>query len=292
MSHDPLKADYQELLQAFVQLSRLAEQAQDVRRSLQQNREALDGEWIGFSSDKFFSEMDDYVLPSLKKLEEALQSSAKTMGEISRRLSEAEQIEASNIQAVPSHQSVIESPTPQAPLAPAPKADGLIHLDETVSLPRPTAQLFGEEGFTQIALEYGENGILGISPDGVDLIPNGASSNEAALNQPINALYGGILFVDPTDPHRAYLIPDDNPDITITYAHINTEALPLDPESGTLFVDAGDQVGTLMDISQEIVGNYPEGIPNHLHLSVNARAADPETGKQAVYDVKKILGLN
>ncbi|MEM7801665.1 MAG: WXG100 family type VII secretion target [Chloroflexota bacterium] len=292
MDRKPVKIDYQEILQAFIRLSRLAEQAHDVHRNLQNNREALDGEWIGLGSKKFFGEMDDYVLPSVKKLEEALQNSAKLIADISRQLSDLEQAESAYIEAflLAASSQADFTPTPTSPVL-NPPSDGLLYLDEGLSLPKPTATLFGKDGFTLISLEYGENGILGHTPDGVDLIPNAATSDAETIGQPVNALYSGILFVDPIDPHRAYLIPDVNPDLTITYAHISTAHLPLDPESGTLMVEAGDSVGAVMDISHDPMGTYPEGTPNHLHLSINARGIDPETGSQKIFDIKQILGL-
>lgn len=49
------------------------------------------GGWIGRGSDAFYNEMGDSVLPAVQKLQDALESAAKTLRQAADRLKSAEQ---------------------------------------------------------------------------------------------------------------------------------------------------------------------------------------------------------
>jgi len=52
--------------------------------------ELVGGAWIGEAANRFSSEMNDTVLPKLKRLITALQTAADTTGKISSTMSDAE----------------------------------------------------------------------------------------------------------------------------------------------------------------------------------------------------------
>jgi WXG100 family type VII secretion target len=49
------------------------------------------GGWVGRGSDAFFNEMNDLMLPSMKKLEDALEAASRAMRQAADRFKTAEQ---------------------------------------------------------------------------------------------------------------------------------------------------------------------------------------------------------
>lgn len=87
-----VRADHDQLARIATMFGR---QSQDSQRSLQRVKRELDtlqgGDWIGKGAQAFYKEMDQDVLPALKRLTAALAEAQRTTVQISRILKQAEQ---------------------------------------------------------------------------------------------------------------------------------------------------------------------------------------------------------
>jgi WXG100 family type VII secretion target len=91
MAAETVRSDYDQLKNS---VSSFKGQA-DALNSMNQNvRSAMDtlqnGDWIGEGARKFFAEMNDSVLPTLKRLQSAMAQSAQVTSQISNLMKEAE----------------------------------------------------------------------------------------------------------------------------------------------------------------------------------------------------------
>ena len=86
-----VRADY-DALQSVAKS--FGQQAQASARSLQNLTAQMDtlqgGDWVGQGATAFFAEMNDSVLPTLKRLHAALDQSARVTTQISQVMKEAE----------------------------------------------------------------------------------------------------------------------------------------------------------------------------------------------------------
>lgn len=93
---DQIQANYDQLEQIA---SQFKNQGEAIRAMLQKVKGSMDplknGGWIGKGSDAFFGEMQDKVLPAVKRLEDACGEAARITKEISQVMQQAED-EAAN----------------------------------------------------------------------------------------------------------------------------------------------------------------------------------------------------
>jgi RHS repeat-associated protein len=152
------------------------------------------------------------------------------------------------------------SPTPTAaPTATPTRPSG--------PLPPPTVPLFPGDVPVQHGYGFYDIGHDGKQHNAIDVVPSQYANNNAeAIGAPINALYGGYLHFNSGDAHRGYLLVGD---FQITYSHVDFIV-------GAGNVTAGQQIGTIMDISKDNPIYRPEGAPNHLHLSISTRGSNRE----------------
>src|SRR5262245_21312902 len=91
MTASKVRTDYEGLKQIAQTFS---QQADATRQSLQQIRQAMDtlqqGDWIGKGADKFYAEMTTAVLPSVTRLQSALENAARVTNQISKVMKQAE----------------------------------------------------------------------------------------------------------------------------------------------------------------------------------------------------------
>lgn len=87
-----IQAKYDELDQISSRLSDGSSRVSDMAAKLRSQVDVLQGGgWIGRGSDAFYNEMGDSVLPAVQKLQDALESAAKTLRQAADRLKSAEQ---------------------------------------------------------------------------------------------------------------------------------------------------------------------------------------------------------
>ena len=72
MSANLIKAEYPELASVATALDNKAYRVQVIKRSLTDQRNLFDGEWVGFGADRFFAEMDDEIIPALQRIRRCL----------------------------------------------------------------------------------------------------------------------------------------------------------------------------------------------------------------------------
>jgi WXG100 family type VII secretion target len=96
-----IRADYDQLGQVAQRFGAAADAASATLQSLQQNLQVLEGgDWVGEGAKAFYQEMGQSVLPSLKRLTNALQSAQQVTQAISREMKQAEAAAAAVFKAV------------------------------------------------------------------------------------------------------------------------------------------------------------------------------------------------
>jgi WXG100 family type VII secretion target len=97
MGAPQVRSDYDQLKN--IQKS-FSAQAENVAKSTQNIRSVMDklqgGDWIGEGAQKFYQEMNDQVLPTMNRLNKALQEASRATAQISQLMKKAEE-EASGI---------------------------------------------------------------------------------------------------------------------------------------------------------------------------------------------------
>lgn len=93
---DQVDVDYQALAKIVSQFSQQASQIQQMYQRVNSQTNSLsNGGWKGRGSDAFFREMQELVLPGVKRLKEALEEASRVTKQVSDEMSKAEE-EASN----------------------------------------------------------------------------------------------------------------------------------------------------------------------------------------------------
>src|SRR5690348_10058971 len=91
MAAPKVRADYQSLQQVA---SSFGSQADAARTSIQQLQRQMDvlqgGDWVGQGATAFYQEMGDSVMPTLKRLADALSSAQQSVTQISQIMQQAE----------------------------------------------------------------------------------------------------------------------------------------------------------------------------------------------------------
>jgi WXG100 family type VII secretion target len=91
MAAETVRSDYDQLKSSA---STFKSQAEAIDKMNHDVRSAMDtlvgGDWIGEGARKFYAEMNDSVLPTLKRLHAALDQSARVTTQISQIMKEAE----------------------------------------------------------------------------------------------------------------------------------------------------------------------------------------------------------
>ena len=91
MSAPRVRTDYEQLNQVAQNFAAASDAATTTLQSLQQNLQVLEGgDWIGQGARAFYQEMSQAVLPTMKRLVNALQSAQQTTQAISREMKQAE----------------------------------------------------------------------------------------------------------------------------------------------------------------------------------------------------------
>ena len=85
-----IQAKYTELAQTSLMFQQLAEKVRSIYDDLTVNTDALEGEWIGYGAENFFSEMNDDILPAILRLEGAFLKTDQVINQISERFLETE----------------------------------------------------------------------------------------------------------------------------------------------------------------------------------------------------------
>ncbi|MEM7800882.1 MAG: WXG100 family type VII secretion target, partial [Chloroflexota bacterium] len=93
MSKLEIRANYDVLEKAGDHLNEMAATTQEIQASLNHSRQGLHGEWIGYGSNAFFSEMDAEILPAISNLEKAFLDAAQLIRIISSHFLECEEQE-------------------------------------------------------------------------------------------------------------------------------------------------------------------------------------------------------
>lgn len=87
-----IQADYEHLAQAAAIFAREAQQTEQLLQLIQRASDNIHGNaWVGRAADKYMGEMQGEVLPALKKLAHALDSSSSGIKRVSDVLAQAEQ---------------------------------------------------------------------------------------------------------------------------------------------------------------------------------------------------------
>lgn len=91
MSVDKVRADYEQLTQIAQAFGQLAEALQQTLGRLEKDKGVLEGgKWKGKGSAAFYREMNQTMLPAMKRLAAAMNSAANTTTKISRIMKQAE----------------------------------------------------------------------------------------------------------------------------------------------------------------------------------------------------------
>ena len=96
-----VRADYDQLGQVAQRFGAAAEAAGATLQTIQQHVQVLEGgDWVGQGARAFYQEMSGSVLPTLKRLTNALQAAQRTTQAISREMKQAEDAAAAVFRAV------------------------------------------------------------------------------------------------------------------------------------------------------------------------------------------------
>lgn len=97
MAAPQVRSDYDQLQVIQNTFSAQSDALQRMNQNLKSRMDTLHGgDWIGEGAKKFYGEMNDQVMPSLKRLEKAMAEAARITQQISRIMKQAED-EASGI---------------------------------------------------------------------------------------------------------------------------------------------------------------------------------------------------
>jgi WXG100 family type VII secretion target len=89
---DEIQADYDELEQISSQFSNQAQSIQDMIQKVRGSyAKLLDKGWIGMGANAFFDEMEQLVLPSQQRLQDALEQAGEATRTISEAVKQAEE---------------------------------------------------------------------------------------------------------------------------------------------------------------------------------------------------------
>jgi WXG100 family type VII secretion target len=92
MSSPKVRADYEELRQVVSTFKRAGDATGRSLHAVRREKDVLQGgDWIGQGATAFYKEMDDSVLPTLKRLTSALDSAANTTNQIIGVMQQAEE---------------------------------------------------------------------------------------------------------------------------------------------------------------------------------------------------------
>jgi WXG100 family type VII secretion target len=86
-----IQVNYDELMTIASTCDLEASNMQQMYSNILSKMENLRGSWEGEAANKFFNEMDAFVLPNLKKLVDAFQTTSDTVNHIQQRFEESEQ---------------------------------------------------------------------------------------------------------------------------------------------------------------------------------------------------------
>ena len=86
-----VRSDYDQLQVIQNTFSAQSDALQRMNQNLKSRMDTLHGgDWIGEGAKKFYGEMNDQVMPSLKRLEKAMAEAARVTQQMSRLLKQAE----------------------------------------------------------------------------------------------------------------------------------------------------------------------------------------------------------
>jgi WXG100 family type VII secretion target len=95
MPPNKVRADYDSLRQIAQRFGQLAEETRTTLRNLEQAANTLkQGDWIGEGARKFYDEFDSTVLPSLKRLQSALENAGQATKKMDDVMRQAEELAA------------------------------------------------------------------------------------------------------------------------------------------------------------------------------------------------------
>ena len=91
MAAETVRSDYDQLKSSAQSFKSNAEAIDKMNHDVSSAMDTLQGgDWIGEGARKFFSEMNDSVMPTLKRLKDALDQSARVTSQISQVMKSAE----------------------------------------------------------------------------------------------------------------------------------------------------------------------------------------------------------
>ena len=97
MAAPQVRSDYDQLQVIQNTFSAQSDALQRMNQNLKSSMDTLQGgDWIGEGAKKFYGEMNDQVIPSLRRFEKAMSEAARITQQISRIMKQAED-EASGI---------------------------------------------------------------------------------------------------------------------------------------------------------------------------------------------------
>ncbi|MCA9932522.1 MAG: WXG100 family type VII secretion target, partial [Anaerolineales bacterium] len=102
MGQDIFQAQYEDLEEIARRFDQQAQESDQIRTYIQQKLDSLrNGGWEGMGSDAFYAEMEDQVMPALKRLSEAMAEGNYVTRQIMDMLQVAEEEAASTVQTEP-----------------------------------------------------------------------------------------------------------------------------------------------------------------------------------------------
>jgi WXG100 family type VII secretion target len=91
MSAPTIRSDYDQLKNVSQTFSSQAETLNGMNQNVRSCMDTLQGgDWIGQGAQAFFKEMNDSILPTLKRLQSAMSESSRITGQISQIMKQAE----------------------------------------------------------------------------------------------------------------------------------------------------------------------------------------------------------
>jgi WXG100 family type VII secretion target len=91
MSAPTIRSDYDQLKSVAQTFSQQAETLNGMTNNVRSCMDTLQGgDWIGQGAQAFFKEMNDSILPTLKRLNNAMSESSRITGQISQIMKQAE----------------------------------------------------------------------------------------------------------------------------------------------------------------------------------------------------------
>jgi WXG100 family type VII secretion target len=86
-----IQVDYEQLDQVAALCAQEAQSMAELYMKINEGVDQLRGGWGGDAANKFFGEMDSFVLPNLKKIYDAFDNAQSQIKTISQKFAEAEQ---------------------------------------------------------------------------------------------------------------------------------------------------------------------------------------------------------